>query len=50
LKPARRWQSATFLELVADWDPQDVTAFAGYLLRLADRLHHLPAGEHADHH
>ena len=36
LNAARRWQSATFLALMADWDAQDVERFAAYLVRLAD--------------
>ena len=35
INAARRWQSATFLDLVADWDPDDATAFANYLQRLS---------------
>jgi len=38
LNAARRWQSAAFLDLVADWDPADVEAFAAYLVRLADAV------------
>jgi DNA-binding MarR family transcriptional regulator len=38
LNAARRWQSATFLELVAGWDPSDRDAFAGYLVKLADTV------------
>lgn len=38
LDAARRWQSAAFLDIVADWQPTDVDAFAGYLVRLADEV------------
>jgi DNA-binding MarR family transcriptional regulator len=38
LNAARRWQSATFLDLVADWDPADATTFATYLVRLAQSI------------
>ena len=38
LSAARRWQSATFRELVADWDPADVDAFATYLAGFANRV------------
>lgn len=38
LAAARRWQSATFLDLVADWDPDDASAFAAYLVRLSQSI------------
>jgi DNA-binding MarR family transcriptional regulator len=38
LSAARRWQSAVFLDLVADWDPAEASAFATYLVRLAQAL------------
>jgi DNA-binding MarR family transcriptional regulator len=35
LAAARRWQAATFRELVDDWPPDDVERFSRYLVRLA---------------